>query len=268
MNELPYFNFWVKDWIADERVASMTAEERGAYIHLLAHCWNSDGLDKNNNWARIAGVAALTDKVCFLFSVEVDGKWWNKRLYEERKSLIAFNERQSERGRKGAAAKWANAQAMPKQSPSNAQDMPADGHPYPEPKPKALPEPKPEPKDLKTSSFGLEHSERAELLKSRILGNNPKAKITEADLNRWADTVRLMVERDNRTLEEIDTMIEFSQSDDFWKSNILSMAKLREQFDKLTLKSKPRPTSDDKRRAATLAAGNAFIQKGNPDATM
>jgi len=33
-------------------------------------------------------------------------------------------------------------------------------------------------------------------------------------------------------------MIEWSQRDDFWKTNILCMSKLRKQFDQLTMKMK------------------------------
>ena len=47
-----------------------------------------------------------------------------------------------------------------------------------------------------------------------------------------------MVERDNRTLEEIEFVITKSQNDPFWKENILSMGKLREKFDQLWIKFK------------------------------
>jgi len=80
-----------------------------------------------------------------------------------------------------------------------------------------------------------EFSERAKKLKSLMLQNNPKAKIPKS-LDDWANGVRLMVEQDKRTLEEIDKVIEWSQKDDFWKTNILSMGKLRKQFDQLTMK--------------------------------
>ena len=41
---------------------------------------------------------------------------------------------------------------------------------------------------------------------------------------------------DRRTPEEISALIQWSQRDNFWKSNILSMGKLREKFDQLALK--------------------------------
>lgn len=84
-----------------------------------------------------------------------------------------------------------------------------------------------------------EFLERAEMLRFLILQNNPKAK-TPSALDGWVDTVRLMVERDGRTLEEIDFVIGFSQKDDFWRRNILSMEKLRKQFDQLWMKGQPK----------------------------
>ena len=76
------------------------------------------------------------------------------------------------------------------------------------------------------------------LLRDLILQNNSKAKITNSQLKNWYKEVRLMVERDNRTLEEIEFVITKSQDDSFWKENILSMEKLREKFDQLWIKFK------------------------------
>lgn len=80
-----------------------------------------------------------------------------------------------------------------------------------------------------------EFLERVEKLKSLILQNNPSAIVKPND---WANNVRLMVERDKRTLEQIDAVIEWSQGDDFEKTNVLSMGKLRHRFDSLTMKMK------------------------------
>lgn len=73
----------------------------------------------------------------------------------------------------------------------------------------------------------------AKLLFDKILENNPEHK--QPNLQKWADDVRLMMERDNRTEEQIRYLIEWAQNDSFWKRNILSIAKLREKFDQLTL---------------------------------
>src|SRR5262249_44586494 len=76
----------------------------------------------------------------------------------------------------------------------------------------------------------------AERLRLLILRNNPSAKITPAQIRNWAVTADRMVRLENRSEQQIHDLIEWSQDDDFWRSNILSMGKLREKFDQLTLK--------------------------------
>jgi hypothetical protein len=79
--------------------------------------------------------------------------------------------------------------------------------------------------------------ELAVLLRGRILESNPKTKeITEEQLCKWGREADLMIRRDHRTPEEIVDIIQWSQRDHFWKTNILSMGALREKFDQLTLK--------------------------------
>lgn len=61
---------------------------------------------------------------------------------------------------------------------------------------------------------------------------------------RWRDAARLMIDSDGRTPTEIEAVIRWSQSDDFWRTNILSMPKLREKYDQLRLRmgaSNPTP---------------------------
>ena len=52
----------------------------------------------------------------------------------------------------------------------------------------------------------------------------------------WANEIRLMSERDNRTHAEIRSVFDWANNDSFWRTNILSPSKLRKQFDKLQLK--------------------------------
>jgi len=76
----------------------------------------------------------------------------------------------------------------------------------------------------------------ASLLRERILQNNPAAKIAESQPIRWAREADLMMRRDNRTAEQIQSVIEWSQQDQFWRSNVLSMSAVSKQFNRLTLK--------------------------------
>lgn len=77
------------------------------------------------------------------------------------------------------------------------------------------------------------------LLKDEIQKNDPKANITEANIKNWTNDVRLMVERDKRTLPEIREVLLWSQDNYFWRTNILSMGTLREKFTRLLLQMKP-----------------------------
>lgn len=78
----------------------------------------------------------------------------------------------------------------------------------------------------------------AGVLSERILQNNPSAKITANQVTAWAKEADLMMGRDGRSEADIRGLIEWSQADSFWKANILSMGKLREKFDQLTVKRK------------------------------
>ena len=63
----------------------------------------------------------------------------------------------------------------------------------------------------------------------------PKAK--EPNFEKWANTIRLMRERDSLTLNEIERVFNWANQDDFWRVNICSPDKLRKQFAVLHAKS-------------------------------
>ena len=88
----------------------------------------------------------------------------------------------------------------------------------------------------------------SEYLFSKILQNNPKAK--PPNIQVWAKQVDLRLRIDKREPKDIYALIDWCQEDDFWKVNILSTQKLREQFDRLWMKmtSKPGSNNDDWKR--------------------
>lgn len=49
----------------------------------------------------------------------------------------------------------------------------------------------------------------------------------------WHDAARLMLDKDGRTEQEIHAAIDWCQAHHFWRTNVLSMPKLREKFDQL-----------------------------------
>ncbi|MGG3451960.1 phage replisome organizer N-terminal domain-containing protein [Domibacillus aminovorans] len=84
----------------------------------------------------------------------------------------------------------------------------------------------------------------ANRLYQKILDNNPNHK--QPDLQKWANDVRLMMERDDRTDEQILFLIDWTQEHDFWQANILSIAKLREKYDQLVLQVKSERAAAEK----------------------
>ncbi len=96
-------------------------------------------------------------------------------------------------------------------------------------------------KEINTSSkkvFGKDSIEYrlSNLLYQKILENNSNFK--EPDLGKWAKHIDSMIRIDKRNPDDIKKVINWAQSDSFWKSNILSTQKLRRQFDQLFMKSK------------------------------
>ena len=73
--------------------------------------------------------------------------------------------------------------------------------------------------------------ELAKYLFTKVKENNSKAR--EPNFQNWADDIRKLVELDKNTVEEVKKVIDWSQADDFWKRNIMSANKLRNQFPKL-----------------------------------
>jgi uncharacterized protein YdaU (DUF1376 family) len=101
---LPYMEFWVVDWLADEFVTRMTLEQRGAYIHLLCHQWvessvptdvnaicdllGCDGRSKNRMLKTILPVVGWHFE-------PIDGnpnRSRNKRLHQIREKALAWVE--------------------------------------------------------------------------------------------------------------------------------------------------------------------------------
>jgi len=70
---------------------------------------------------------------------------------------------------------------------------------------------------------------------SLILQNDPEAKAP--NFEKWSEDVEKLIRIDHRTPDQIYHVIQWTQQDDFWKSNILSASKLREQFPQLWLKA-------------------------------
>lgn len=101
------------------------------------------------------------------------------------------------------------------------------------------------------------HYQLASSLFKEIQNNNPEAR--SPNLQTWSDDIRKMIEIDNRKPEQVENMIRWSQSNDFWSSIILSAKKLREKYDQMRVQAlkgtntgKKQPYSNPSTRKETL----------------
>lgn len=109
------------------------------------------------------------------------------------------------------------------------------------------PNPNPNPKRNSFSQNSIEFE-----LSSSLLSNirNHKPDFKEPNLQKWAESVDLMIRVDKRSSTKIREVMKWCQSDEFWRSNILSMSKLRKQFDALEIKMNSRNGTNQKQQGA------------------
>lgn len=170
-------------------------------------------------------------------------------------------------GRKGAAVRWGNkqsesddnAEATAKQDDGNlpsgsyedagnseANDgSRAGAHRVPTP----VPEPGDEPSVHHETSATESHDDTGddteetredvqrvcEHLVDRIARNGSKRpRITKG----WRDAARLLIDADGRSEKQVHTAIDWCQDNEFWRSKVMSMPKLRDKYDQLRLEAK------------------------------
>jgi hypothetical protein len=86
--------------------------------------------------------------------------------------------------------------------------------------------------------------ELAQLLSDKIFENFPnRTAPTEATLTAWAHDAERIHSLDGHSWQDIRSLLEWSQCDDFWKQNILSMRKFREKWNQLIARRDSQLTS-------------------------
>lgn len=138
------------------------------------------------------------------------------------------------------------------QSPSKTQN-PSDS---------SSPPAKPKPAKSRTYDHDSEEYRLARLLARRVHEVNEKAKVPkdEAGLQRWANTMRLMIERDGHTSDEIRQTMAWALDDGFWQALVQSPDYLREKFatiwGQMQRADRPAPNSQQAKVDATFAVIN------------
>ncbi|HGF7943000.1 TPA: phage replisome organizer N-terminal domain-containing protein [Enterococcus faecium] len=92
-------------------------------------------------------------------------------------------------------------------------------------------------KEEKKGKYSDEHLRLAKKLQSNLTEDFTK-EMNKVDIEKWADTIRLIEERDKASIEAIEYVINWLPTNEFWFGNIRSAKKLREKFEKLKFEIK------------------------------
>lgn len=92
-------------------------------------------------------------------------------------------------------------------------------------------------KEEKKGKYSDEHLRLAKKLQSNLTEDFPK-EMNKVDIEKWADTIRLIEERDKASIEAIEYVFNWLPTNEFWFGNIRSAKKLREKFEKLKFEIK------------------------------
>lgn len=146
----------------------------------------------------------------------------------------------SEAGRKGGvrsgkSRREASAQAFAE--PTAEASASASAQPDAEANEEARTNPDPDPDISPYGEIERREPERPDVeqlcqhLAERVRANGAKATIKKT----WRDEARRLLDRDRRDFDEALALISWATSHRFWQSNILSVPKFREQYDRLRL---------------------------------
>lgn len=83
-----------------------------------------------------------------------------------------------------------------------------------------------------TRKYSDEHLRLALKLQTNLSESFPNES-EKVNINEWANTIRLMEERDKATIEQIEYVLDWLPTNDFWYKNVRSAEKLRKQFERL-----------------------------------
>lgn len=84
-------------------------------------------------------------------------------------------------------------------------------------------------------------------LASLIEGNGSKRPAITAE---WRTQARLLMDADKRSEAQVHNMVRWCQGDTFWRRNIMSMPKLRLQYDRMRLQAMDEATREEKLKSA------------------
>lgn len=268
-----YYQFHIADWAL--HTSHLSLEEEGVYRRLLDHYYDTESpIPKETQPVirrlRLRGYEEIVELILEEFFILEDDGWHNRRADKEIEAYQQKAEQARANGRKGGRPKKNNgleSDKPEKTKPVNSglQEK-SESKANQEPRTKNQ-EPKdysseavasdmdsgaddsPPPKKPRPEKFTPDDYRLAERMAQAVLRVAPKSKAP--DIAKWADTIRLMRERDGLTLGEITEVFRFAHNDSFWRTNILSPTKLREHFARLD--AQMRIPTNEKRHTTSAA---------------
>ncbi|HFX3741544.1 TPA: phage replisome organizer N-terminal domain-containing protein [Enterococcus faecium] len=115
-------------------------------------------------------------------------------------------------------------------------------------------------KEEKKGKYSNEHLRLAKKFQSNLTEDFPK-EMNKVDIEKWADTIRLMEERDKASIEALEYVINWLPTNEFWFGNIRSAKKLREKFEKLKFEIKA-DKKNHKKQSQKLQYSNPTTKGG------
>lgn len=241
MNKRPSFQFYPADWRKDPQLQMCSMSTQGIWINLLCLMWESkiegEISGTRDDLRRCLG-CTIDDFNQFLIDIKRH-KFGNvticnrKLTFINRRMKDVFLEREGtkERVRKHRR-KHSNTDVTPYSSTSSS-----------------------------TSSLNNIYSPNSEefrlakLLLDLILER--KSDYKKPNLQQWSVHTDRILRLDGRKFAQVEAVVRWCQSDDFWQNNILSTEKLRKHFDRLELQKDERQTvnTGTGKRAEKRSAG-------------
>lgn len=240
---MEWFKFYHNKWLTDPKIIELSAVDRACFITLLCLASQSDdrnGIVTLRNEALLIALSHLksdefehacgvTDRLRDLGLIDqIDDYTVQIRNFEKRQETALTNAERQKRYRirkKNEDEENSNENSNGVLNDSNARED------------KIREDKSRKDTTSKKVKFTPEDMQMVDLLIELITANNPEW-TPPKNKDKWAEDINKIHRLDKRDYRAIESMIRWTQQDDFWKSNILSAAKLRKQFNNLIPKAR------------------------------
>lgn len=271
--ELPFFKFDPTEWIMG-KISYQPLEVQGAFIQCCSYFWKKSGVLKIDEIDWRIGKKNLEILIENEFLSNKDGFLSIEFLEEQLITFESIRSKRAENGSKGGVAKaiknLANAKenlVVAKQSVAELRVKSKDIENINNIINKSLLSEIKISDDKKFLIFkeekidmtieNIDYVKTAKAFQKLFIQNledknSPITQVENAKYKNFVDPIRLMFEKDKATVQQLRDAYDYlnSPEGEFWKSNILSTAKLREKLPVLLAKKNTKTTIDSKKEAS------------------